>query len=164
MTEIGNIGMKAPDSIDLFLADEQSTLGLGRKLANSLAPGMLVTLRGSLGAGKTTLARGILRGLGFEGRVKSPTYSLVELYELSRLDLYHFDFYRFEDPHELIESGLQDAFNEANLCIVEWPERAESLLPIADLEVALSMTDSGRNAVVTAQTENGKHCLRQLQT
>ena len=152
------------DSVELFLSDEEATLGLGRQLANGLAPGMLVTLRGSLGAGKTTMARGILRGLGFEGRVKSPTYSLVELYELSRLDLYHFDFYRFEDPHELIESGLQDAFNETNVCIVEWPEKAERLLPAADLEVALSMTDSGRTAVLTAQTENGKRCLRQLQT
>jgi tRNA threonylcarbamoyladenosine biosynthesis protein TsaE len=150
------------DRVELPLANEEATLGLGRKLAQSLEPGMLVKLRGSLGAGTTTLARGMLRGLGFEGRVKSPTYSLVELYELSRLDLYHFDFYRFEDPHELIESGLQDAFNETNVCIVEWPERAGKLLPVADLEVALSMAESGRTAMVMAQTENGIRCLRQL--
>jgi tRNA threonylcarbamoyladenosine biosynthesis protein TsaE len=152
------------DQVELYLADEESTLGLGRKLAGSLSPGMLITLRGSLGAGKTTMARGILRGMGFEGRVKSPTFSLVELYELSRLDLYHFDFYRFEYPQELIESGLQDAFNETNVCIVEWPERAGTLLPVADIEVALSMTDSGRTAMMTAQTENGIRCLQQLQT
>jgi tRNA threonylcarbamoyladenosine biosynthesis protein TsaE len=147
---------------EVFLADEDATLNLGRKLARGLVPGILIKLRGSLGAGKTTIARGILRGLGFEGRVKSPTYSLVELYELSRLDLYHFDFYRFVDPHELIESGLRDAFNNTNVCIVEWPERADTLLPAADIEVGLSMTDSGRTVTVAAQTENGRHCLQQL--
>lgn len=152
------------DHLDVFLENEEATLDLGKKLAPKLAPGMLINLRGSLGAGKTTFARGILRALGFEGRVKSPTYSLVELYELSRLHLYHFDFYRFKDPHELIESGLQDAFNNTNVCIVEWPEQVEALLPPADIEVALSMTDSGRNATVVAQTENGKLCLQQLQT
>ena len=151
------------DHLDLFLENEEATLDLGRKLAPQLAPGMLIKLRGSLGAGKTTFTRGILRGLGFEGRVKSPTYSLVELYELSRLDLYHFDFYRFEDPNELIESGLQDAFNETNVCIIEWPEKADKLLPAADIGVTLSMTDSGRTAILTAHSENGKSCLRQLQ-
>ncbi len=151
------------DRVEIFLADELATLELGTQLASELAPGMLLALRGSLGAGKTTLARGILRGLGFEGRVKSPTYSLVELYELSRLDLYHFDFYRFEDPNELIESGLQDAFNDTNVCIVEWPEKADKFLPAADIEVTLSMTDSGRTAMLTAHSENGKRCLRQLQ-
>ena len=151
------------ERVETFLADELATLGLGAQLASGLAPGMLLALRGSLGAGKTTLARGMLRGLGFEGRVKSPTYSLVELYELSRLDLYHFDFYRFEDPNELIESGLRDAFNDTNVCIVEWPEKADKFLPAADIEVTLSMTDSGRTAMLTAHSENAKRCLRQLQ-
>jgi tRNA threonylcarbamoyladenosine biosynthesis protein TsaE len=151
------------DQVETFLADEQATLELGRQLASGLSAGMLFALRGSLGAGKTTLARGILNGLGYDGRVKSPTYSLVELYELSRLHLYHFDFYRFEDPHELIESGLQEAFNDKNVCIVEWAEKADGLLPVADIAVALSMTDSGRTAVLTAHSENGKRCLRQLQ-
>jgi tRNA threonylcarbamoyladenosine biosynthesis protein TsaE len=155
--------MNVTDRVETFLADELATLELGAQLASGLEPGMLLALRGSLGAGKTTLARGILRGLGFEGRVKSPTYSLVELYELSRLHLYHFDFYRFEDPNELTESGLQDAFNETNVCIVEWPEKADKLLPAADIEVTLSMTDSGRTAMLTAHSENGKRCLRQLQ-
>lgn len=154
--------MTAP--ITLHLEDEQATLELGKRLAVGLVPGMLVALRGPLGAGKTTLARGMLRGLGFEGRVKSPTYALVELYELSRLDLYHFDLYRFSDPQELIESGLQETFNGTNVCIVEWPERAESVLPRADLEVSLAMTNGARTALLTAQTENGKRCLRQLQT
>ena len=145
------------------LADEEATLSLGKQVSNSLAPGMLITLHGPLGAGKTTLARGILRGLGYQGRVKSPTYALVELYELSRLDLYHFDLYRFADPNELIESGLQEAFNGANVCIVEWAERAGSLLPIADLEVRLQIANGGRSARLTANTENGTRCLHQLQ-
>lgn len=150
--------------LDQYLADEQSTLELGMRLARGLDPGLLITLHGALGAGKTTLARGMLRGLGFEGRVKSPTYALVELYELSRLDLYHFDFYRFKDPQELLESGLQDAFNGTNVCIVEWPERAASLLPLADLEVRLTMMNGGRTATITAHTENGIRCLQQIQT
>ena len=152
--------MTAP--ITLQLADEAATLALGRRLAAGLAPGMLVALHGPLGAGKTTLARGVLRGLGYQGRVKSPTYALVELYELSRLDLYHFDLYRFAQPEELIESGLQEAFDGSNVCIVEWAERAGSLLPVADLEVHLEMANGGRTARMTARTENGRLCLRQL--
>jgi len=151
------------DTAEFNLADEDATLALGNDMAAGLVPGMLVALHGPLGAGKTTLARGILRGLGFEGRVKSPTYALVELYELSRLDLYHFDLYRFNDPEELIEAGLQEVFNESNVCIVEWAERAGSLLPVADLEVTLATANGGRTALLTAQTENGRRCLKQLQ-
>ncbi len=150
------------EPVTLHLPDEQATLALGMRLADGIAPGMLVALHGPLGAGKTTLARGVLRGLGFEGRVKSPTYALVELYKLSRLDLYHFDFYRFSDPEELIESGLHEAFNETNVCIVEWPERAGKMLPTADLDVQLAMADSARSAMLTAQTESGKRCLQKL--
>ncbi|NIO40131.1 MAG: tRNA (adenosine(37)-N6)-threonylcarbamoyltransferase complex ATPase subunit type 1 TsaE, partial [Burkholderiales bacterium] len=89
---------------------------------------------------------------------------LVELYKVSRLDLYHFDFYRFNDPQELIESGLQEAFNETNVCIVEWPERAGNLLPQADIEISLAIEDEARSALLAAQTENGKRCLRHLQS
>jgi len=150
------------DCAEFCLADEAATLALGKSIANGLVPGMLIALHGPLGAGKTTLARGVLRGLGYEGRVKSPTYALVELYELSRLDLYHFDLYRFAQPEELIESGLQEAFDGSNVCIVEWAERAGSLLPVADLEVHLEMANGGRTARMTARTENGRLCLRQL--
>jgi len=148
---------------EILLEGEEATLNLGAQLATGLVPGMLISLRGPLGAGKTTLARGMLRGLGFEGRVKSPSYALVELYRLSRLDFYHFDFYRFADPRELVESGLQDAFNETNVCIVEWPERAGALLPAADLEISLFIADGQRLATLTARTENGQRCLRQIQ-
>lgn len=150
------------DSAEFRLVDEAATLDLGKRIANGLVAGMLVALHGPLGAGKTTLARGVLRGLGYEGRVKSPTYALVELYELSRLNLYHFDLYRFTQPEELIESGLQEAFNGSNVCIVEWAERAGSLLPVADLEVTLEMAHVGRTAILKARTENGTRCLRKL--
>jgi len=134
------------------------------RLADGVVAGMLIALHGPLGAGKTTLARGLLRGLGFEGRVKSPTYALVEVYKLSRLDLYHFDFYRFRDPEELIESGLRDAFNETNVCVVEWPERAGGQLPPADIDVQLIIVNGARNARLTAQTEYGTRCLQKLKT
>jgi len=152
------------DAITLHLPDERATLNLGMRLADGLVPGMLIALHGPLGAGKTTLARGLLRGLGFEGRVKSPTYALVEVYKLSRLDLYHFDFYRFADPEELIESGLQDAFNETNVCVVEWPERAGGMLPPADVDVQLTISNGARSALLTAQTEYGTRCLQNLKT
>ncbi len=150
------------EPIKLFLENEQATLDLGGRLADGLAPGMLVALHGPLGAGKTTFTRGVLRRLGYEGRVKSPTYALVELYKVSRLDLYHFDFYRFSNPEELIDSGLQEAFNETNVCIVEWAEKAGSLLPTADVDVSLAMANGARSALLKAQTENGRRCLQQL--
>src|SRR5882724_7434688 len=124
------------------LPDEPATLALGQSLATALRPGDVIFLSGDLGAGKTTLTRGVLRGLGFEGRVKSPTYTLVELYEVSRLNLYHFDFYRFADPQEWLESGFRDLFNETNICLVEWPEKAGELLPPSDLTIRLRATQT----------------------
>lgn len=151
--------MTATAHIDIFLPNEADTLALGGRLAAILEPGIYLALHGDLGAGKTTLARGLLRGLGYDGRVKSPTYTLVELYKTSRLDLYHFDFYRFEDPHELLDAGLEEAFNGANVCLVEWPEKARGFLPKADLDIALTHADNGRAATISAGTEAGKRCL-----
>jgi tRNA threonylcarbamoyladenosine biosynthesis protein TsaE len=143
----------------LALPDEDATLALGAALAPHLAPGMVILLRGELGAGKTTLVRGLLRALGFAGRVKSPTYALVEVYEVSRLNLYHFDFYRFHDPSEWIEAGFRDVFNGQNVCLVEWPERAGGQLPPADLEIALEVTPPGRSATLTALSVPGERLL-----
>jgi len=145
----------------LQLASEEETLALGRALAPVLEPGMTVHLRGDLGAGKTTLVRGVLRGLGYEGRVKSPTFTLLEPYNFSRLYLYHFDFYRFLDPQELEETGFREYFNPQSVCLIEWPEKAPDLPP-ADLEIELCPVADGRTALITAQTEAGRRCLDKL--
>ena len=152
----------AGDACSLFLPDEAATLALGNRLALALEPGLYVALSGNLGSGKTTLTRGILRGLGYQGKVKSPTYTLVELYNLSKLDLYHFDFYRFNDPQEWLDAGFRDHFEPRNICLVEWPERAEGLLPPADLKMALNEEGGGRRARIAAETEHGRHCLDRL--
>ena len=145
-----------------FLADEAATLALGGRLAQVIEPGLYVALSGDLGSGKTTLSRGILRGLGYQGKVKSPTYTLVELYNLSQLDLFHFDFYRFNDPREWLDAGFRDHFDPRTVCLVEWPERARDLLPIADLRVSLNGEGEGRRVRIAAQTEHGKRCLERL--
>jgi len=148
--------------LSAFLPDEAATLGFGEKLAQVLQPGLIVALSGELGSGKTTLARGILRGLGYEGKVKSPTYTLVEHYKLSRLDLYHFDFYRFKDSRELLEAGFRDDFDSRNVCLIEWAERAQELLPTADLSVSLVEERGGRRIRIAAQTGLGKNCLARI--
>ena len=123
---------------------------------------MVVYLSGELGAGKTTLARGVLRGLGYMGRVKSPTFTLVEVYNFSKLYLYHFDFYRFENPGELEESGFPDYFGPDAVCVVEWPENAPGLPP-ADIRIALRVTPGGRTLEMSAHTEVGKLCMERFQ-
>ncbi|SCY17163.1 tRNA threonylcarbamoyladenosine biosynthesis protein TsaE [Nitrosospira sp. Nl5] len=120
-------------------------------------------MSGDLGAGKTTLARGILRGLGYEGKVKSPTYNLIELYKISRLYFYHFDFYRFNDPIEWEEAGFREYFNADAVCLVEWPEKAGGLLPRADLQFFFHITETDRNVEIQANTEAGRRCLEHWQ-
>lgn len=124
--------------------------------------GLAVWLRGDLGAGKTTLVRGLLHGLGHAGKVKSPTYTLVEPYVISGLYLYHFDLYRFADPEEWDAAGFRDYFNQQSVCLVEWPQRAGDLLPPADLEISLEPHGDGRSARLHAGTEHGRRCLEQL--
>jgi tRNA threonylcarbamoyladenosine biosynthesis protein TsaE len=117
-----------------------------------------------LGAGKTTLVRGCLRALGYRGRVKSPTFTLVEVYRLSSLYLHHFDFYRFNDPREWIDAGFRDVFGGDNVCLVEWPEKAGNELPPADLAIRLEHAGNARTAHITAHTEAGAECLDRLST
>ena len=122
---------------------------------------MRMYFRGELGSGKTTLIRGILRALGTREKVKSPTYTLVELYVTSRLNLYHFDFYRFLDESEFADAGLADYFQGKGVCLVEWPERAGDALPQPDLEFTLAYSDSGSGRAITAHAHGpaGKRCL-----
>jgi tRNA threonylcarbamoyladenosine biosynthesis protein TsaE len=151
-------------SLNAHLPDEAATLALGAALATSVEPGLIVYLRGELGAGKTTLARGMLRALGHAGPVKSPTYTLVEVYDLSRLTLHHFDFYRFHDPREWIDAGFRESFNGRDVSLIEWPEKAAGLLPPADLDIALGASGSGRSASLRAASPSGIRCLERMAT
>lgn len=146
------------------LTDEAATVQLGRRLAKALQGGGVIFLQGTLGAGKTTLTRGVLLGLGHAGAVKSPTYTLVEPYELAGIKLFHFDLYRLGNAEELEYMGIRDYFLEQNLCIVEWPARGEGVLPKPDLSIELSVSGSGRLAVLTAFTERGNEIVRSLLT
>ena len=136
--------------IATHLADEQSTLKLGAHLAGFLSAGLTIFLIGDLGAGKTTLVRGLLRGLGFAGRVKSPTYTLVESYSVASLYLYHFDLYRFKHEQEWRDAGFDEIFDGLNVCLVEWPERAMNLLPPADVEISLALEGEGRSVKISS--------------
>lgn len=124
---------------------------------------MVIYLRGDLGAGKTTLVRGMLNALGYHGRVKSPTYTLVEQYEAAGLNLRHFDLYRFRDPEEWETAGFRDEFDGCNICLVEWPEQAAGLLPQADVEVVFEILPAGRKLELYAQSKIGDECLNKLQ-
>ena len=153
------------NAASLFLPDEAATLALGGALAAALTQGaadLVVYLEGDLGAGKTTLVRGLLRKLGYAGKVKSPTYTLVELYAISRLNLYHFDFYRFEQPEEYLDAGLDEYFQGAGVCLVEWPDKAGAYLPSPDLRIRLSLAQDGRDAELLAQNGKGRLCLTSL--
>src|SRR5918996_6210628 len=148
--------------LDLKLPDAAATLRLGEALAAGIAPGRVLFISGDLGAGKTTLVRGLLRGLGYAGRAKSPTYALVEPYTFSSLHLYHFDFYRFKDHSEWLNSGFREHFNPGSLCVVEWPEKAGDLLSPPDLHIKLDFDGQARRARLEARSRAGEAWLSSL--
>lgn len=148
--------------LELKLPDAESTLRLGEALAAGAAPGRVLFISGDLGAGKTTLVRGLLRGLGHAGRAKSPTYALVEPYTFSSLDLYHFDFYRFKDKSEWLNLGFREHFNPRSLCVVEWPEKAGELLSPPDLRIRLEFEGDARRARLEAFSRAGEAWLSSL--
>jgi tRNA threonylcarbamoyladenosine biosynthesis protein TsaE len=157
------------ERLTLALAEAAQTERAGASIARALAPGMVVTLSGDLGAGKTTLARGLVRALGWREAVKSPTYTLVEHYPFSNLYLYHFDFYRFDESgdaaDEWDDSGVADAFRHDTVCLVEWPERVAALLPPVDLALRLAPDDAGgRKLDAISRSEAGRRCLSALAT
>jgi tRNA threonylcarbamoyladenosine biosynthesis protein TsaE len=149
--------------ITLLLTDEAATAAFATRLAATLKPGMVVYLRGDLGAGKTTLVRALLRALGLAGRVKSPTYALLEQYRIGGLHFRHFDLYRFRDESEWEAAGFRDEFDGRNICLVEWPEKAQGLVPYADLEIIFEMLPAGRTLTVCANTAVAGECLKLLQ-
>ncbi|WP_374340375.1 tRNA (adenosine(37)-N6)-threonylcarbamoyltransferase complex ATPase subunit type 1 TsaE [Azonexus sp.] len=155
--------MHSPDVTAVFaLPDEAATQRVGECLATAIQPGLVIFLEGDLGAGKTTLSRALIRALGHAGPVKSPTYSLVEVYVFSSLYLYHFDFYRFESPEEFLDAGFDEYFNDASLCLVEWPERAAGCVPAPDLRLQLHHAGLGRRLQAVADTPKGQACLNAL--
>lgn len=146
-------------AITLELKNEAATLQAGARLGAVLEAGLSIQLHGDLGAGKTTFVRGLLHHLGHSGKVKSPTYTLVEPYTVAGLDIYHFDLYRFTDADEWEAAGFRDYFNAQSVCLVEWPQQAGDLLPQADIEVNLSPQGNGRLMTLSANTQAGKKCL-----
>ncbi|PPC94296.1 MAG: tRNA (adenosine(37)-N6)-threonylcarbamoyltransferase complex ATPase subunit type 1 TsaE [Methylotenera sp.] len=154
------------DCLDIHLDDEAATLAFGKQLANAIEPGLVLYLHGDLGAGKTTLVRGLLHALGYAGKVKSPTYTLVENYKieqaLSVLNLYHFDLYRFNDDEEWEAAGFRDYFNAESVCLIEWPEKAEKVLPLPDINITFTILVTGRKVTLDAPTRHGSECLTQV--
>lgn len=151
-----------------FLANEEETIAvgesLGRCLSQGASQGIVVYLEGQLGAGKTTITRGILRSLGHKGSVKSPTYTLVEPYENLAITVYHFDLYRLGDPEELDYMGIRDYFTDNAICLVEWSNRGIGFLPEADIRLELrpelSKTGvAGRRLIINAATDKGNTVL-----
>ena len=138
-----------------IIEDEESMVEFGGKLAETLLVGAIITLNGDLGAGKTTLSRGMLQRLGHSGAVKSPTYTIVEPYQLDIGSVYHFDLYRVNDPQELDYIGFTDYLAEAFLSLIEWPERGHGYLGDTDMVIEIEHLTSGRRVSVSSQTDRG---------
>lgn len=144
----------------LNVIDAPAMEALGRRLASVSPPGSKLFLQGELGAGKTTLIRGFLNGLGHQGIVKSPTYTLVEPYQLDGLEVFHFDLYRINDPQELETLGIRDYFSGEAICLVEWPEKGTPFLGSPDIHIHIQYHAEQRNVLLEAKTPAGKEIIR----
>ena len=142
--------------LTLHLADEDAMVAFGGHLARITQGHGLIFLEGDLGAGKTTLSRGIIRGLGHTGAVKSPTFTLVEPYEINDIRAFHFDLYRLVDPEELEFMGIRDYFDQDALCLIEWPQQGAGFLPKADLTITIGQHNTGRQLTLSPQGARGE--------
>jgi tRNA threonylcarbamoyladenosine biosynthesis protein TsaE len=148
------------------LHDEAGTAALGAALARALLPGLAIHLHGDLGAGKTALTRALLHAAGYAGNVKSPTYTLSEPYVITlagrQVNVIHFDLYRMSSAEEFLDAGFREDFNGDNICIVEWPDKADPVLPAPDINVRLSVAGQGRDVELQALSDLGSLCLDRL--
>jgi tRNA threonylcarbamoyladenosine biosynthesis protein TsaE len=144
------------------LADEEATLDAGARIARASNGQGLITLRGNLGSGKTTLCRGLIRALGHKGAVKSPTYTLVEPYDLGGIRVQHYDLYRLSDPEEVEYLGMRDFLDNQTLTLIEWPEKAKGFLPPIDLDLVLEVLESGRRLTWQAFSPLGEQIAAAL--
>ena len=142
--------------LTLHLANEDAMVAFGGHLARITQGHGLIFLEGDLGTGKTTLSRGIIRGLGHTGAVKSPTFTLVEPYEINDIRAFHFDLYRLVDPEELEFMGIRDYFDEDALCLIEWPQQGAGFLPKADLTITIGQHKTGRQLTLSPQGTRGE--------
>ncbi len=133
----------------MIIKDEQAMLAAGKELVAQLSPGMLIFFQGDLGAGKTTLVRGVLNAMGHTGSVKSPTYNLVEPYTIEGQVVFHFDLYRLMDAEELEYMGMRDYLNEQSICFVEWPDKGEGLLPSPDILIEIIINGNQRKLLIS---------------
>lgn len=148
--------------MELVLSDEQAMAEFGARLAQAAQEGGIIFLHGDLGMGKTTLSRGVLRGCGHTGSVKSPTYTLVEPYETPAGSVFHFDLYRLADPEELEYLGIRDYFTDQALCLIEWPEKGRGILPQPDLDIYIALSGTGRALTLTPVTQKGRTLVDKL--
>ncbi len=149
---------------EIEIEDETAMLRFGAQLADALEGRGAVLISGDLGAGKTTLCRGLLRQMGHEGSVKSPTFTLVEPYEIEGVCVYHFDLYRLGHPDELDYVGIDEYFSNETLCLVEWPEKAEGSLPSHDLELAIDVAGEKRNIRIGSNSQHGTRICESLKS
>lgn len=154
-----NLGLDGQSAV---LENEADTVQFGELLANACNGSGVIFLNGDLGMGKTTMCRGVLNSMGHQGRVKSPTYTLVEPYELTSGMVYHFDLYRLGDPEELEFMGIRDYLDELALVIIEWPEKGKGILPEADVEVSFELEGMGRTVRWSGNTVHGKAVAMRL--
>ncbi|MDN4057977.1 tRNA (adenosine(37)-N6)-threonylcarbamoyltransferase complex ATPase subunit type 1 TsaE [Massilia sp. YIM B02769] len=149
-----------------YLPDETATAALGAALARAIVPGLVIYLHGDLGAGKTALTRSLIQAAGHKGTVKSPTYTLSEPYRVQLggqpANIIHYDLYRMSSPEEFLDAGFREDFDGKNICIVEWPEKGEPVLPLPDVKVLLNVSGLGRTVELQALSELGLLCLDRL--